>query len=252
MRSRFAFKAFRETEFQKQDRLDKECHALSMGARSHAEFRAQSELKLDEMEDAGMASDSPALRRQYLSKLTDDLRQAVLDKLRPLDGEHALPRKPSTWEEVSDAIDLELSTRADTKAPTEMLAWSDEHRGTAGSPPAKSGGGKGCRVCQSREYVEAACPQKAARDSGEEEHLLARSARSGETCSICGAAGHRKKHHAMASKSYCKLDTNFYVRDFFGDGVAPAPAGGAEPKGKGKGLLCEGRLPALSLPVGHA
>ena len=82
-----------------------------------------------------------------------------------------LPRKPLTWEEVSDAVDVKLSTRADTKAPKEMLAWSEDQRGTGGAPPAKGGGTKGCRCCHSLEHVEAACSQKVARVSGEEEYL---------------------------------------------------------------------------------
>ena len=79
-------KAIRETAFQREDRLEKEYHILQMGNRTHAEFRAQFEMKLDEMEDAGMHLDVGALRRNYLSKLTDDLRQAVLHKSWELDG----------------------------------------------------------------------------------------------------------------------------------------------------------------------
>ena len=44
--------AIKETLFQKQDRMEKEFHALEMVSKTHAEFRAQYELKIDDMEEA--------------------------------------------------------------------------------------------------------------------------------------------------------------------------------------------------------
>ena len=43
----------------------------------HAEFRSQFEQKLHEMRRAHMESSEQLLYRKYLSKITDDLRQAV-------------------------------------------------------------------------------------------------------------------------------------------------------------------------------
>ena len=178
-----------------------------------------------------MVLDPGTLRRQYLSKLSDDLRQAVLNKMWSLDGENAIPRKPKTWEEVSEVVDVELSTRADTKAPREMLAWNREGGGGSPTVPPKSGSGgggggsKGCRVCQSKEHQGAMCPTKAARLAGEEEFLLAKSAKTGETCSICGAAAHRKKHHYLAAQSYCQKETGYWGTEGQGNGSPPVPAG---------------------------
>ena len=113
-----------ETPYQRKERLDKQFAALSMGRESHSAFRADWEALLEDMEDAEMhhfLADVDTLCRKYLAKLTDDLRSTVLGKNWPLDGEDKPPRKPSTWEEVAAAVDIEMASRADTKAPKEGL-----------------------------------------------------------------------------------------------------------------------------------
>ena len=115
-------KCIREAPFQQEDRLDKEFEALMMRNMTHVEVIAQFEAKLDELEDAGMYLEDEHqnikhMRRKYLSKMTDDLRSAVLNKSWELDGEGTQARKPTTWYEVADALEIELSSRADVKAP---------------------------------------------------------------------------------------------------------------------------------------
>ena len=77
------------------------------------------------------------------------------------------------------------------------------------------GGGnaqKGCKFCFG-EHPDTACPTKAARDEGVSEKLIADSARTGQTCSICGRADHRKKHHDMAYKKHLGIDVTATLAD---------------------------------------
>ena len=67
------------------------------------------------------------MHRKYLSKLSIDLRRAVLRRAWELDGEDSLPRKPQTREEVAYAVESELASRADVKAPSDSLHLSLEN-----------------------------------------------------------------------------------------------------------------------------
>ena len=112
----------RESEFQRQDRIDREFEALEQGRKSFSEFRSLWEEKLAEMQfnNLQQASCEGTLYRKFLGKITHDLRNAVLTRTWQLDEDPSVPpRKPKTWEEVADAIEQELATRADVKAPTE-------------------------------------------------------------------------------------------------------------------------------------
>ena len=115
--------AIRKTPLQREDRLDKEFEALKQGNSTHAEFRALFGEKLDEVEDAKMdlVESEATIRRKYLSKLNLDLRATVLSKTWPLGGEERPSRRPTTWVEVATAVELELESRADSRAPAETL-----------------------------------------------------------------------------------------------------------------------------------
>ena len=124
-----------------------------------------------------MGLDIQMLYRQYLSKVTDDLRQAVLSKTWLLDGEEAPARKPATWEEVADAIDFELESRADAKAPKDMLrgttetggGYEPQRTGVGGQQKGYKGTGKGtlqCIFCLRTDHLVDLCPYKAAQSRG--------------------------------------------------------------------------------------
>ncbi len=200
-------KAIMETSFQRDDRLDKEFEALSMARMTHVEFRSLWEEKLDEMEDAeimelSLPSTVKMLHRKYLSKLTDELRSTVLSKVWPLDGEQMPSRKPATWEEVAQAVDYEIGSRADAKAPKDTInVFGEAERGTAGGAAAAR-----CKDCGRGGHLTESCPQTAAKRRGELESLLADSERTGRTCTVCGQADHREIHHRLANS-----DANYTV-----------------------------------------
>ena len=94
-------KALFETDFQREDRLDKEFEALQMGRMTHAEFRSLWEEKTDELMEVGLvrmdeSTTVPRLRRKYLSKVSNELRATVLSKVWSLDGKEKPSRKPVT------------------------------------------------------------------------------------------------------------------------------------------------------------
>ena len=68
----------RETTFQAQSRLDKEYEALEMRGRTHGDFRSLFETKIEEMMERDCCPNEDTLCRNYLAKITDDLRTAVM------------------------------------------------------------------------------------------------------------------------------------------------------------------------------
>eukprot|EP00969_Alexandrium_andersonii_P141043 6237654-Alexandrium_andersonii.AAC.1 len=76
-----------------------------MGRLPHSEFRSKWEAIVDDMEAADMDADvhPKVLRRKYLEKLTDELRDKGLAKDHPPDGPGHPPCRPDTWEEVAEA-----------------------------------------------------------------------------------------------------------------------------------------------------
>ena len=192
-----------ETEHQRFERLEKEFHAIEMGRSSHTEFRAAWEEKLDELEEAGVvvmteASWPRRLYHQYLAKLTAELRQTVLSKVWPLDGEDKPSRKPSIWEEVAQAVDMELGSRADARAPTESInAMGDGSipaSSTQATPTAQS------KHCKRPGHPPEICPFKAAERRGHVEKMLKENEANPErVCAYCGAADHRDYHHRLGT-----------------------------------------------------
>ena len=201
VRTRLA-RVIRETPFQRQDRLDKEFEALQMGKLSHAEFRSLFEEKVEDMEDAklSMATCQDTLKRKYLSKLPHEFRRSVLSQLWPLDGEDKQPRRPNSWEEVADAVEMEMENRADTQAPTDginLLQGTAPPNGGDGVPTAAPT--RTCNYCHRTGHPSQACPKKAADTRGESAKALADAARTGRVCTICGFGDHREDHHRLAN-----------------------------------------------------
>ena len=62
-------------------------------------------------------TDEKELKELYLEKLKPELREAVMKNTWPFEGEEEVYRKPRTWQEVGMAVEWELTTRAEIKAP---------------------------------------------------------------------------------------------------------------------------------------
>ena len=120
-------KTVRETLLQRQERVEAKFAALSMGALPHGKFRVMWEDKLEDMEEANMDKPAPAtLYRKYLGKLPIDLRTAVLGRTWPLDGPDQPHRMCETWEDLADAVELELEKRFDARAAP-LAKWRCSH-----------------------------------------------------------------------------------------------------------------------------
>ena len=74
------------------------------------------------------------LINKYMNKLPAELRKAVFAQAWTLDGEGHPSRKPVTWQEVSEAVEMELESRADAATVTpgvDTAAGSDDTQGSA-------------------------------------------------------------------------------------------------------------------------
>ena len=213
-----------ETRMQKHVRLDAEFDYLQQGGLSHADFRAQFESKLQDMEDSTM--DMPTaqtLFRKYLTKLDAKIRIKVMSKEWKIDGPEAGARVPATYQDVARAVGLLLEEQADIHATgtcyDQMMAIDNgQQRGnnvsarTAGAGK-RGGGSLQCSHCQQVDnHYSVVCPQRAADVRGDTAECMKRFSSSGTRCTICKQPGHEQRHHIMA------------ISDYKG-----------EPKGKGKG-----------------
>ena len=150
-----------------------------------------SEQAMDELEEAGIEYTARMLANRYLSKISRDLRSAVLDKPWPLDGDAKPHRAVETWEDVARAVRLVLSTRANIKAPTDkVLALGDaavpfEPASEPAPPPPsaavpQSHAGRECPMCGSNEHQVQHCPTRVSVERKEYEGLMADYHKSGK------------------------------------------------------------------------
>ena len=106
------------------------------------------------------------------------------------------------------AIEIELESRADAKAPKDHL-HSLEHSGQRGgggdrSQQMQPGGSSGrsqlarCPHCMKEGHFAETCPSVLARENGDAESCIAEAAKSGKSCTLCGGTDHRARHHHMA------------------------------------------------------
>ena len=137
--------------------------------------------------------DPKVLWRVYLSKLNMGLRSTVLSKVWQLDGEDRLPRKPETWEEVAFAVELELSSRADAKAPNE--GKGDSLRALVPTEGGAPEGSSLCKHCQRTGHFQEICPLKAAEIRGEVNRAIAEHSSRGTKCTVCGYKDHYANRH---------------------------------------------------------
>eukprot|EP00969_Alexandrium_andersonii_P160575 7095032-Alexandrium_andersonii.AAC.1 len=151
-----------------------------MGRLPQSEFRSKWEAVIDDVEAAGVDADihPKVLRRKYLAKLTDELRDKVLVKDHTLDGPGQPRRRPSTWEEVAEAVELILEARADTKAPGEDSLRAIDPGHTSVIPTGALA--RVCRYCQRPGRTTELCPKKAAGTRGDTSKCLADSERAGK------------------------------------------------------------------------
>ena len=84
------------------------------------------------MAAAGTQPGPEVLRRSYLGKLTQKLRDEVLVRAWLLDGPDQFARNPRTWEETARAAEMSLANRADAVAPTVPFQPQDAVRTVAG------------------------------------------------------------------------------------------------------------------------
>ena len=143
--------------------------------------------------------DEDILFRRYLSKLPLDLKNAAMSHSWPLDGEDNPHRKCKTWQDVADAVDMELDTRLDTRA---LLA----HPGSVYAVH-EGGGGETVQVCQHCQgtHHTVLCAARAAAVRNETETSERFHAKWGSTCQECGLTNHKQVHHLLAAKDFAAL-----------------------------------------------
>ena len=257
-------KDIKETPFQTQIRLDNDFKGLTMGGRPHAEFRSLFEQKIDEMEEFECLVSPAALCRAYLTKITPDLRQAVMYREWPLDpgdGDKAsMHRAPVTWQEVARCCVLVLEKRMDIKAPHDSLCMINDQDNLPGpgrrkkekvnatsevvpAPKAKTiGKVTNCQFCGGPGHLSHMCPSKFTQDSGDSVNLIAAAKKSGKGCTTCGGLDHRAHHHQEAAERAVinKLqkkggaDGVNFVQPYQNRGGNDGGRGGDGGKGKGK------------------
>ena len=142
------------------------------------------------MEQAGLSivRNEDDLKRKYISKLPTDLRRAVLSQAWPLDGPEKPPRRPFSWFEAAEIVEMELETRADTVAPMDQVnslyggyvAPQDETGVPTGTPTRK------CQKCQRPGHFDEACPVQAAKLRNEYNKAIAESTRTGKFAPYVG------------------------------------------------------------------
>ena len=119
------------------------------------------------MEDAEIEMNRQTLYRKYLAKLNDDLRSTVMSNAWPLDGPDKAYRKAKSWEEVAEAVELELESRADAKAPKDSLLMVGPLTRSPGGGSQPPGLGKyRCHRCKLGGHPQEACPHATAKEMG--------------------------------------------------------------------------------------
>ena len=170
----------------------------------HQEFDIQFEHKIYQMQQAGMrdASDEEWKHRKYKEKLPLDLKRTILMNLWPLEGEEKPPRRTRNWEEVSQAITMELQMRGDvTGIGDKIHTVDDQVFSVRGAPDGAPQGADQCRACQMYGHIADACPVKYVErklSQKERDALKNDAARHNRGCQKCGLPDHRKQHHRLA------------------------------------------------------
>ena len=146
---------------------------------------------------------------------------------------------PSTWREVAEAVEIENRRNIDFKAVRAESIRATFEGGQRPEEPGKKGNKQDrnerayatvqaqCKYCRVPGHLENVCPTKAAELRGEKEAAVAKHAREGSCCSVCGGKDHSMEHHTYAVEDW--------VRRAGVKGTPPDQAAAANDKGKGKG-----------------
>ena len=132
------------------------------------------------------------MKGKYLSKINMEMRLCILSKVWPLDGEGKPPRKPDTWEEVAECVELELESRADAKAPQTPV---DTLKPLEDAAQGEAAANQKCRYCKRTGHQTAICPRRASDVRGETALAVADFKRHGTKCGVCGYGDHKDVHH---------------------------------------------------------
>ena len=188
----------RETRMQRQHRVEQEFERLRQGALHFAAFRVEWEQKLLDMQEAGVVQTEDTLFRKLMHKLSQSLRTQVNSRVWQLD-ENGPARQPKTWQELVTCVEQLLDTLVDSRGGAEdtVNATLEGHEG----------GGAPCYHCQRRSHPSSLCPSRAAAVRNETAKCLADHAKSGASCSYCGAADHRARHHDLAAQDFAALSS---------------------------------------------
>jgi hypothetical protein len=208
-------RTIRETKMQRKERVEKEFEDLVMGKLSHSAFRAEWEYYLEEFGDAELDLPSKdTLYRRYLRKITPELRSAVLKQVWQLEPD-GNPRKPETWEEVAECVEMELESRADARAPQDSLHAMGE---------ASAASVLTCSYCSRHDHHTELCPKRAADLRGESSKCVVDYERGGRVCAICRQSDHNEEHHRLAAMDYVAQS-----------GAARGAENGSAGRGRGQG-----------------
>ena len=131
---------------------------------------------------------------RYSGKLPQQLKTAVTSRVWALDADDMPARKCKTWEDIADAVDMELETRVDTRCignrAGDLYAVNEGAGDGADVSPV-------CKHCGAVRHT-ALCATRAAFIRNEVESSERKHARFGTTC-YCGKTDHLESHHLRAA-----------------------------------------------------
>ena len=152
----------KESQFQRQVKVEAAFTQLSMGNMKHGEFRVKFEACLIGFRKEGMMQylNAELLHRKYLEKLPGELRKRIMQGQWHLDGEDSPARKTRSWEEVAQALQIDSESNWEVKALGETVRMTGE-----GGMAQK--GLQKCKHCQYAGHLPNMCPSVAAKVAGE-------------------------------------------------------------------------------------
>ena len=121
------------------------------------------------------------------------MRSAILSRVFPLEAD-TQPRKPETWEEVAEFVEIELETRADAR----VISPESAHAVMPGS----KGYVLTCGYCKRHDHRSEMCLKQAADLRGESSKCVVDYERSGRACAICQHGDHIEEHDRLAMRDY--------------------------------------------------
>ena len=209
----------RESLLQGQCRLEKEFRELTMHNKTHSEFRARFEEKIEEMDEYQCKPSEDSLFRQYVMKIPTALFNDVTYRDWTFPGDQL--GTPQRQPEVANVIRKILQNRADAKEPHQfdttypLQDSPGQHNmppSGSESPPRKRGKKQEgdrvntadslptCSYCGYLGHTSSTCPSKYVHEvTGDGVKFMAAYNSKGKCCQVCGAGDHRAEHHELAA-----------------------------------------------------